>query len=258
MNTDIKLAIFDLAGTVVDYGSCAPAGAFTELFKKHGLDVTLQQAREPMGMHKRDHIKTMLEMPEISEQWVRVKGHQYTADELEALFNEFIPLQLECLPDFCQIIEGAAESANKLREMGIKLAATTGYNREMMNIVLESLKKQGLEFDVTSCAAEVPAGRPAPWMIYRCMEAAEVYPASAVINFGDTVADVASGKNASVFSVGVVRSGNMLGMTKPELDSADDSELEPLIKAGTETLLKGGADLVIPDVSHAIEALSKK
>jgi len=257
MNTNIKLAVFDLAGTVVDYGSCAPAGAFTELFKRHGIEVTLTQSREPMGMHKRDHIRTMLEMPAISGQWVKVKGHQYTADELEALFNEFIPLQLECLPEYSQIIEGAAESANQLREMGIKLAATTGYNREMMDIVLDALKSQGLEFDVSCCAAEVPAGRPAPWMIYRCMEASGVYPVSAVINFGDTVADVASGKNAGVFSVGVVRSGNMLGMSKDELEKTDKNQLKELMDKGEKILTENGADMVVPDVSFAVETLKR-
>lgn len=255
MKEKIRLAVFDLAGTVADYGSCAPAGAFARLFEIHGIDVTLKQAREPMGLHKRDHIKAMLDMPEIAAQWQTVKGAEYTAADLESLFMQFIPLQLECLPDFCDIIPGAAEAAETLRSMGLMLAATTGYNREMMDIVLSALRKQGLEFDATCCAAEVPAGRPAPWMIYRCMEMTGVYPPSGVINFGDTLADVSSGKNAGVFSVGLAKSGNMLGMTEKEVNAVEPDTLEEMLKVSAERMLQSGADAVFDDVTAAPEAV---
>jgi len=59
----VKAVIFDLAGTTVDYGSCAPAGAFIELFRRHNIEISNKQARGPMAMHKRDHIKILLQIP---------------------------------------------------------------------------------------------------------------------------------------------------------------------------------------------------
>ena len=41
----IKLAIFDWAGTTLDYGCLAPAVVFVEVFKLRGVEITMQQAR---------------------------------------------------------------------------------------------------------------------------------------------------------------------------------------------------------------------
>ena len=61
--------IFDWAGTTVDYGCFAPVQVFTEVFKNAGVEPTMEEVREPMGMLKWDHIRTMLEMPRIKAAW---------------------------------------------------------------------------------------------------------------------------------------------------------------------------------------------
>src|SRR6185437_12096781 len=61
MNVEkLKAVVFDWAGTVVDFGSFAPMGVFVEAFRQFGVDVTIAQAREPMGRPKWDHIDAML------------------------------------------------------------------------------------------------------------------------------------------------------------------------------------------------------
>ncbi len=67
MNKNIEAVIFDWAGTTVDYGCFAPVKAFAEVFRQAGIEPTMDEVREPMGMLKRDHIKTMLEMPRIRD-----------------------------------------------------------------------------------------------------------------------------------------------------------------------------------------------
>ena len=62
----LRAAIFDWAGTTVDFGSCAPVSAFKELFHSKGIDITSYQARLPMGLEKKQHIQALLQMPEIS------------------------------------------------------------------------------------------------------------------------------------------------------------------------------------------------
>ena len=64
-----KAVIFDWAGTTVDYGCFAPVQAFVEVFKHFGIDPTMDEVREPMGMLKKDHIRTMLNMDRISGLW---------------------------------------------------------------------------------------------------------------------------------------------------------------------------------------------
>ena len=65
--SSIEAVIFDWAGTTVDYGCFAPVQAFKDAFNNYGLEPTNDQIREPMGMLKIDHIKTMLEMPVLNE-----------------------------------------------------------------------------------------------------------------------------------------------------------------------------------------------
>ena len=67
----LKAVILDWAGTVVDYGSCAPAGVFVEVFARHAVPITMQQARAPMGSEKRAHIAAVAAMPEVAEAWRR-------------------------------------------------------------------------------------------------------------------------------------------------------------------------------------------
>ncbi len=37
------------AGTTLDYGCYAPAVVFTEVFKRRGVEILIEGAREPMG-----------------------------------------------------------------------------------------------------------------------------------------------------------------------------------------------------------------
>jgi phosphonoacetaldehyde hydrolase len=100
----VKAVIFDLAGTTVDYGSCAPAGAFVELFKRHNMEITTAQAREPMGMHKKDHIRAILQMQSVMDKWQEIHGHPWDENDLDSMYQEFISIQLECLPQYVNII----------------------------------------------------------------------------------------------------------------------------------------------------------
>ena len=60
-----EAVIFDWAGTTVDYGCFAPVQAFMEIFKKYGIEPTMEETRKPMGMLKWDHIHTMMQMPRM-------------------------------------------------------------------------------------------------------------------------------------------------------------------------------------------------
>lgn len=241
----IELVVFDLAGTVVDYGSRAPAGAFCELFGRHGITATEREARAPMGKHKRDHIAEMLAMPSIAKQWKEKRGKDWNVADLDALFDEFLPLQLEALPQYSEAIPGVAAMLETLRMMGVKTAATTGYNNAMTDLLLHKLAAQDVAFDFACCAAEVAAGRPRPWMIFHCMEALDVCPAGAVINIGDTIADVQADVNAGVWSVGVTKTGNMTGLSREETERLNPEQLAFMFEAAGDVMRDDGADAVV-------------
>jgi len=241
--------VFDLAGTTIDYGSRAPAGAFTELFARHGLRATEAQARGPMGRHKRDHIRCMLQEEGLRAQWRAIAGAEWTEGDVEALFAEFVPLQLACLPEHSAVIPGVVETVAALRRRGIAIGATTGYNREMTDLALGAAARQGYAPDCSCCASEVPAGRPAPWMVFACMQKAGVYPPAAVVKVGDTVADVEEGLSAGVWSIGVARTGNLLGLSEAEAAALPVAELAPRLAAARRTLVAVGAHAVVDGVA---------
>jgi phosphonoacetaldehyde hydrolase len=255
----IKAVISDLAGTTVDFGSCAPAGAFVQLFERYGVTATTAEARGPMGIHKKDHIQAMLEMPSIAEQWSKVHGHAWTEADLDMLYEKFIPMQLEALPKYGDVIPGVVETVEILRGRGIPVAVNTGYNREMLEIVLDKAREGGFTPDEALCAFDVPKGRPAPWMIFHLMEELNVYPPQAVVKIGDTIADIEAGLNAGVWTVGVTKTGNLVGLTKDEFDALSPDENEQKVAEATQRFNEARAHYVIdsfaglPDVIVDIE-----
>lgn len=241
----IRLVVADLAGTTVDYGSCAPAGAFVELFRRRGVTITQEIARGPMGTQKRDHIATLTREPSVAEAWRQAHGALPDEAAIDDMYREFIPLQVKCLPDFGDVIPGVIETVMVLRARGIRFAVTTGYNREMMEIVLDCAAAQSFVPEASFCAEDVAAGRPAPWMIYGCMESLGVYPPSAVFNIGDTLPDVQSGRNAGVWSIGVTRTGNMLGLDLAAAEALPDAERRARLVSAEKSMREAGAHFIL-------------
>ena len=149
---DVKLVVFDWAGTTIDHGSLAPLAAFIEVFAQRGVKVSADEARSPMGLHKKDHLRTMLEMPAVAERWHDVHGQMWTENDLENLYQHFIPLHLEVLDRHYQLVPGVLPVMAELRQRGIKIGATTGYFRSAAERVYEAARQQGYSPDCRVCA----------------------------------------------------------------------------------------------------------
>jgi phosphonoacetaldehyde hydrolase len=243
------LVVFDWAGTTVDYGCFAPVAAFVDAFASRGVEVTRTEARGPMGLHKRDHIRAMLQMPQVAERWRRTHARDWDDSDVEDLYRRFIPLQLEVIDEHSRLVAGVVECVAELRRLGIRIGATTGYFREAAERVYRAARKQGFVPDHCICAGETPAGRPAPWMMFRTMEALGVYPPAAVLKIGDTVPDIAEGLHAGAWSVGVTQTSSEVGCTEDELETLPAAEREAKLASARQKLLAAGAHWVIPSVA---------
>ena len=137
-----QLIIFDWAGTTVDYGCFAPVNAFALAFQKFGVNPTVEEIRAPMGMLKRDHIRTMLAMPAIQRQWQENQG---AADEaaVEKIYGVFEDSLMESLADYAAPKPGVVETVEALRAQGIAIGSTTGYTDQMMAVVTQGAARQG-------------------------------------------------------------------------------------------------------------------
>jgi phosphonoacetaldehyde hydrolase len=251
----LKAVIFDWAGTTVDYGCLAPTGVFTEVFRQKGIEITQKEARGPMGTHKRDHIRTLTKYPRIAAEWKMKYGREADENDIEEMFRIFVPLQLSVIEEHSLIVPELPEALNVIRSSNMKIGSTTGYNNEMMKILTASAARQDYTADSVVCATDVPAGRPAPWMALRNAENLGVYPMHAIVKIGDTISDIEEGINAGMWSVGVVMSGNEMGLSQKEISMLDKSELDLRRKAIRNNYLNAGADYVIESLAEIEELI---
>lgn len=156
-----KAVVFDWAGTMIDFGSFAPMGVFIKAFEKFGISASIGQARAPMGKPKWDHIRSMMDDPDISRQWQDKYGSPPADADVDAVYKVFVPMNEEVAADYADLVPGAMEVVRYLRDKNIKIGSTTGYTRSIMERVLPRAAEQGYEPDNLVCADDLPEGRPA-------------------------------------------------------------------------------------------------
>lgn len=245
----LKAVVFDWAGTVIDFGSFAPMGVFVEAFSRFGIEVSIAEAREPMGRPKWDHIEAMMAQPRIEAAWQEKHGHAPRQEDIQAVYDVFVPLNEEVVDQYADLVPGAANMAKGLRERGLKIGSTTGYTRSIMARVLPLAKAQGYETDNLVCAGDLPHGRPTPMNMYKCFLDLDVWPASTVVKVDDTGVGIDEGREAGTWTVGVSLSGNEAGVTPQELAAMSVSEREALREKASTVLRRHRPDYIIDTVA---------
>ena len=246
MTQGIKAVIFDWAGTTVDYGCFAPIKGFIDGFRSIGIDITNEMARKPMGLSKIDHVRAIAAMlPEpISEEKIL---------QAYKVFEETIFANIE---RHCDIKDHVVETIAALRERGIKIGSTTGYTSEMMKYVLRGAAEQGYSPDFCVSADLVAAGRPYPYMIQENLRHFGISDAREAVKVGDTVADIAEGKSADCWTVGIVMGSSEFGLTRDEVSALSENELEERKVSVRTTYCEAGADYVIDDLSKLLDVIA--
>jgi len=241
----LKAVILDWAGTTVDFGSLAPLRTMQKVFARANLQVDDSDIRRHMGLPKKDHLRSILRTPKVQEDWTRVHRRCPSEDDVEQLYKEFIPLQFSCLLEYSAVIPGVVEATQRFRRRGLKIGTTTGYTREMLDLLVEASKKAGYAPDCNLSPGDVGSGRPDPYMIYESAVRLQVHPMSAIAKIGDTPADIQEGLNAGTWSIGVAATGNMMGLTQKELEALPAAEREARLVAARAELMKVGAHYVV-------------
>jgi phosphonoacetaldehyde hydrolase len=251
----LQAVIFDWAGTLADYGSRAPVSALLSIFSAAGVPISIDEARLSMGLAKKKHIESILAISRVSDAWKEARGKQPTQADADELYAQFIPQQLVCLESHADLMEGVPDLAKRLRGRGLKIGSTTGYTRAMLNYLLDRAREQGFEPDFSACPDEVPKGRPAPYMCYLNATKLEAYPLWAMVKIGDTPVDIEEGLNAGMWTIGITKTGNEVGLTEAEWAALPDSEAISLLSAAEEKLRAAGAHYVAPSVADCEEIL---
>ncbi len=246
---ELRAVIFDWAGTMVDFGSRAPMEAFVDAFGRFQVSVSVEDARKPMGLSKRDHIRAMLDDADIAARWKLARGNAPTEQDVDALYDVFVPLNEDVAARHADLIPGVADLVKLLRQHDIAVGSNTGYVRSIMERILPVAAAQGYSPDNLVCADDVPVGRPTAMMMYKCFVDLGVHEPWRVVKVDDTTPGIYEAKAAGTWTVGISLSGNEVGLSFDEMESADTEALNQANKRSRSKLLDAGSDYVIDTVA---------
>jgi phosphonatase-like hydrolase len=193
----IKLIVFDMGGTIIQDRGDVPE-AFQGAFAKRGITITPEEIAKVRGASKREVVRRF-----AAE---RSKAQGAELDKLAAaIYADFNARTIEAYRAVPPI-DGAEAAFQKLGAGGILLAASTGFGREIATSIFQRLGWEKY-FATVVTGDDVGEGRPAPYMIFRAMEAAKVGSVADVMAVGDTPLDLQAGTNAGARAVVGVLSG---------------------------------------------------
>ncbi|MGJ8735521.1 phosphonatase-like hydrolase [Zobellia laminariae] len=206
---NIELAVFDMAGTVVNESNVVYKTVQKAINKK-GYDFTLEFVLEHgAGKEKHQAIKDILKADNNS-----------ISEPSEPIFEDFKQLLDEAYHDLkVTSFDGVEEVLTKLKSQHIKIALNTGYNRAIAELLLQKMNwTKGNQYDTLVTADDVLEGRPHPAMIIKAMQVLEVSDANKVLKAGDSIIDIEEGKNALCgVTIGVTTGAH----TEEQLKSAE-------------------------------------
>ena len=258
----VECVVLDWAGTVVDYGSLAPTTIFVKALKKaYDFDISLEEARIPMGMGKWDHIRALGNVPSVAERWKAKFGVPMSNQYVDDIYHTFIPLQIIKVVDHAKPIAGALEAIDWLRRQEIKIGSCSGYPREVMDALLPVAAQYGYVADCVVASDDLTAGsRPGPWMALENVNQLGVSAVWRAIKIDDSVPGILEGLNAGMWTIGLAKTGNAIGLSESEWQQCSTAEKERLLRKAYAELYSGGAHYVvdalenIPDVVNVIAA----
>jgi phosphonatase-like hydrolase len=206
----VGLVVLDVAGTTIqEHGA-----VYTAL-----LDAVVHAGGSPdqhrlerwMGADKKQAVAALLaddSSGRPADPELVLATYQDFQDRLHTAYRERPPTP----------VDGVEAALRELRDAGIQVALTTGFTREVATALLDIVGWGEHLLDAMITVDDVTTGRPAPYLVFRAMEATGVHDVRRILVGGDTVRDLQSGNNAgAAFVVGVLTGGHdarTLGATR--------------------------------------------
>lgn len=252
----VQAVILDWAGTTVDFGSRAPVAALQRAFDAAGVPITAVEAREHMGVLKKDQIRSILAGARVKAAWTDANGAVPAERDVERVFADFLPKQMKILAEYSAPIPGVPETVAAWRAAGLKIGSTTGYTRELLDVVMPPAAHSGYAPDASVTPDEVGGGRPKPFMCYRNAILLGVFPLWRCVKIGDTPADIAEGRNAGTWTIAITATGNEIGLSQAEWEGLAQVERSTRQQNAARRLMDAGAHFTAPSVAHCTELLA--
>jgi phosphonatase-like hydrolase len=187
----VDLVVFDMAGTTIeDHGEVLTA--FKSALGKNDIRTSEDFLQQWRGASKKEVLRQCIEGQFGKESPDNPKRIEQAYGDFRHFLEDLYSRQ------GIRPIRGAAETFKWLRGHDIRIALTTGFYRKIADLILQQAGWNAGIVDASICSDEVPQGRPAPYLIFRAMEATRVTAVRRVVNVGDTTLDLLSAVNAGV------------------------------------------------------------
>jgi phosphonoacetaldehyde hydrolase len=253
----LKAIVFDWAGTAVDFGSLCPVHAFQSAFAHRGVTIKTREITRYMGLRKREHIETLLGLPDIQSQWIAANQRPPQPRDIDALYQAAEQLLVDTAPNYATLTPFLTEAVAAARSRGLKIGSCSGYTSPIMERLAPTARCKGFMPDLWVAADQVPQGRPWPWMIFKNMQELEVCPPAAVVKIGDTIADIEEAINAGTWAVAVVESSSLISLKQSELEALPRRQRDLILRQARKQFAEAGAHFVINNLSEFEEVLER-
>ncbi len=240
----VRAVVLDWAGTAVDYGCIGPATVLVEIFRQNWVEVTIEEARAPMGLAEKDHLRAMCRTKSIEKKWEDVYGSPPTEMDIDKMVQSVESLMAYTIGQHSDPVPGLIDTVEVLRERGIRIGSSSEYSFSVMQALVSAAETKGYLPDSVVCSSDVPAGRPFPWMCYQNAINLQIYPMHAMVKIGDTLMDIQEGLNAGMWTIGLTGTGNELGLTEAEVAALGPEEVRSRLKGIEERFRSAGAHFV--------------
>jgi phosphonoacetaldehyde hydrolase len=250
----VGFVMLDCSGTTMDRYVDAPAIVFVEVFRKYGLEISMPEARAPMGLRKDLHIRAITQIPPVRERFVAKFGRQPDQSDVDKMFADFVPTQIALLRagNYHELLPGTADVVKAMQRQGIKIGVTTGFVRSMLDILLDGAAKQGFLPDSSCAGDEVEMPRPTAYMVIKNLERLGVYNLQSAMRRTIKVDDTVSGAGEGAplcWRVAVSKWSNYVADSWDAVRKMSAEELAAREAASKEKLVReSGAHYVIDDL----------
>ncbi|ENQ2923191.1 phosphonoacetaldehyde hydrolase [Salmonella enterica] len=247
----IHAVILDWAGTTVDFGSFAPTQIFVEAFRQaFDVEITLAEARVPMGLGKWQHIEALGKLPAVDARWQAKFGRSMSAADIDAIYAAFMPLQIAKVVDFSSPIAGVIDTIAALRAEGIKIGSCSGYPRAVMERLVPAAAEHGYRPDHWVATDDLAAGgRPGPWMALQNVIALGIDAVAHCVKVDDAAPGIREGLNAGMWTVGLAVSGNEFGATWDAYQTMSKEDVAVRREHAASKLYAAGAHYVVDSLA---------
>jgi phosphoglycolate phosphatase len=189
----IQLVAFDMAGTTIDDHGLV-YDALADSVKETGATLADADLQTWMGTDKLTAIGALMKLGGVDPIGAPAAFERFRVILADS-YRENPPIALP----------GVENALRTLKSRGVLVSLTTGFSDDVAYPILDAIGwKVGDLLDAVVTTSDVPAGRPAPYLIHHAMEKTGVTDVATVLAAGDTVVDLQAARNAGVVGVGVL------------------------------------------------------